>query len=90
MGPSKYKEAGCPCCLILFSKSVVIPTYSPVFFSRMYTHQLSTRPPHNELKMGRTSLAKGACPGRIEGGQAHRGSRLQREDFLHYVQDKLI
>jgi hypothetical protein len=35
MGHSQYKGAGCSCCLILFSKSVVIPTYNPVFFSMM-------------------------------------------------------
>ena len=31
------------------------------------------------LITGRTSLAKGACPERIEGGQAHKRSRLHRK-----------
>ncbi|PIV21025.1 MAG: hypothetical protein COZ69_03790 [Deltaproteobacteria bacterium CG_4_8_14_3_um_filter_45_9] len=40
------------------------------------------RPPHNKLITGRTSLTKGACPEKIGGGQAHKGSRLRKRSKI--------
>jgi len=56
-------------------------------------------PPHNKLITGRTSFAKGTCPERNEGGQAHKSSRQRKrtqkfkkgawQDFPRFARDKL-